>query len=454
MANMPALDRLKAAVFADYSARTPKSCALWERGKAVLPGGVSGNLRYFAPYPLYMATGSGSRTIDVDGNAYIDCFSCNGPLMLGHRPAAVLEEIERHRDMGPLILNPALLVECAELLAAIVPCAERVRFLNSGTEAVLSAVRYARAFTGRDKVVKFLGHYHGQSDAFLVGLTPDRRPFGAGVPASTQQDILTLPFNDIAAFEALMAERSDIAAVLLDPAMHSGGLWGASSDFLHVLRRETAARGIILIFDEVITGFRLGLAGAQGYYGVTPDLATFAKALAAGEKLGAVVGRADVMAVTDPLTAADIPRAFQSGTGNDGTAALAAAIGAMTEYRRQDAEGGYAALDTAAGECAAMLVSAFAAHGIPLHINRMASMMQLFITDAPASFTRYAELRTDLIELFYLALINHGVMLSLPTSNHVYFSFAQQAADFAAIAEAVTTVLQTYPFAEAYQELA
>ncbi len=454
MANSPAFERLKANVFADYSARTPKAHALWERGKAVLPGGVSGNLRYFAPYPLYMATGSGSRMIDVDGNAYVDCFSCNGPLMLGHRPASVLEEIERHRDMGPLILNPTLMVDCAELLASIVPCAESVRFLNSGTEAALSAVRYARAFTGRDKVVKFLGHYHGQSDAFLVGLTPERSAFGAGVPASSHQDVLTLPFNDIAAFEALVSARDDIAAVLLDPAMHSGGLWGASPDFLQAVRHETAARRIVLIFDEVITGFRLGLTGAQGHYGITPDLATFAKALSAGEKLGAVVGRADVMAVTDPLAAVGTPRAFQSGTGNDGTAALAAAIGAMTEYRRRDAEGGYAALDSASEKCAAMLVSAFAAHGIPLHVNRLASMMQLFITDAPASFTRYAQLSTDLLELFYLALINHGVMLSLPTSNHVYFSFAHQAADFARIAEAVTVVLETYPFAEAYQELA
>lgn len=451
---MTALDQLKEAVFADYRARTPASLALFERGRKVLPGGVSGNLRYFAPHPLYMAGGTGSRTIDVDGNSYIDCFSCNGPLMLGHRPAPVIEAIERRRDVGPLVLNPGLLVDCAELLADIIPCAEQVRFLNSGTEAVLSAVRCARAFTGRDKVVKFFGHYHGQSDPFLVGLTPEPSAFGAGVPDSTRADILLLPFNDIAAFEALVAGRDDIAAVLLDPAMHSGGLWGASTDFLQAVRHETAARGIVLIFDEVITGFRLSLTGAQGHYGVTPDLATFAKALAAGEKLGAVAGRADIMAVTDPLAPPGVARAFQSGTGNDGTAALAAAIGAMTEYRRLDAEGAYGALDKAAGDHAAMLRAAFAAQGIPLHINRLGSMMQLFVTDAPPSFERYAEVGTDLIELFYLALINRGVMLSLPTSNHVYFSLAHNAADFAEIADAVTAVFATYPFAPAYQEQA
>lgn len=420
----------------------------------MLPGGVSGNLRYFAPHPLYMVSGSGSRTVDVDGNSYIDCFSCNGPLMLGHRPAAVEREMERHRDTGSMVLNPALLIECAELLAQIVPCAERVRFLNSGTEAVLSAVRYARAFTGRSKLVKFFGHYHGQSDPFLVGLATEPSAFGAGVPASTHADMLLLPFNEIAAFVELLDRNDDIAAVLLDPAMHSGGLWGASADFLKAVRRETEVRGIVLIFDEVITGFRLGLTGAQGHYGVTPDLATYAKAMAAGEKLGAVVGRADVMAVTDPLATEGVPRAFQSGTGNDGTAALAAAIGAMTEYRRLDGEGAYVVLDARAGECADAMRAAFAARGIPLHINRLGSMMQLFISDAPASFERYASLGTGLLELFYLALINRGVLLSLPTSNHVYFSLAHDAHDFAQITAAIAGVLETYPFAPAFQEQA
>lgn len=451
---MTGFDRLREGIFADYRARTPGSLSLFERGRAVLPGGVSGNLRYFSPYPLYMAGGAGSRTVDVDGNAYIDCFSCNGPLMLGHRPAAVERAMERHRDTGSMVLNPALLIECAELLAEIVPCAERVRFLNSGTEAVLSAVRYARAFTGRSKLVKFFGHYHGQSDPFLVGLATDASAFGAGVPASTHADMLLLPFNDIAALAALLDRHDDIAAVLLDPAMHSGGLWGASADFLKAARRETEARGIVLIFDEVITGFRLGLTGAQGHYGVTPDLATYAKAMAAGEKLGAVVGRADIMAVTDPLAPDDTPRAFQSGTGNDGTAALAAAFGAMTEYRRLYAAGAYAALDRQAGECANAMRADFAAHGIPLHINRMGSMMQLFISDAPASFERYASLGTGLLELFYLALINRGVLLSLPTSNHIYFSFAHHADDFATIRAAIADVLETYPFAPAFQEQA
>lgn len=447
-----AFDRLQQAVFADYRARTPGSRDWFERGRAVLPGGVSGNLRYFAPHPLYMATGSGCRTIDVDGNSYIDCFSCNGPLMLGHRPSAVVDAIERNRSAGPLLLNPTLLIECAELLSSIIPCAEQVRFLNSGTEAVLSAVRYARAFTGRDKIVKFFGHYHGQCDPFLIGLMPDASPFGAGVPASSQADILLLPFNDAHALEALLGQRDDIAAVLLDPAMHSGGLWGASREFLQAARRATTDHGVVLIFDEVITGFRLGLAGAQGHYGVTPDLATFAKALAAGEKLGAVAGRRDIMTVTDPLAAAGTPRAFQSGTGNDGTAALAAAIGAITEYRRLDGEGAYDWLDRASADAAAALCAAFAAHGMPLHINRMGSMMQLFLTDAPASFENYATVRTDLLEIFYLALINRGVMLSLPTSNHVYFSLAHGKADFADIAAAAADVLDAYPFAEAFQE--
>jgi len=153
---------LLANIAADYDNSTPNSRKVFERASRVLPGGVSGNLRYFAPYPLYMRGGKGARTIDVDGNSYIDCFLCNGPLLLGHKHPSVVEAIARAADYGPLVLNPDILTQCAEELCDLIPCAERVRFLNSGTEALMSAVRYARGYTGRSKVLKFFGHYHGQ----------------------------------------------------------------------------------------------------------------------------------------------------------------------------------------------------------------------------------------------------------------------------------------------------
>ena len=439
-------------VYSDYTRKTPGSRALFERAVQVLPGGASGNLRYFYPYPLYMAYGEGCRTVDVDGSSYIDSFSCNGPLLLGHRHPAVMSAVTDLEKAGPLLLNPEILVSCAEKLQELIPCAERVRFLNSGTEAVMTAIRYARAYTGKKKVVKFYGHYHGQDDQFLLGLSMDRVPFGDGVPEEAHENVLTLPCNDIAAAEKMLSSREDIAAVIIDPAMHAGGLWGVSREFLEALRAQTKNAGIVLIFDEVISGFRMGLGGAQEYHGVRPDLATFAKALAAGGKLAAVVGSADVMAVSDPLAPAGVPRAFQSGTGNDGTAALAAGLAAMGEYERLAKAGEYEALWSRVEALEAQIRSCFEAHGIGIHVNRICSMMQLFITDLEPDFESYLALNNEILDLIFLALINEGVILSLPTSNHIYFSFMHDHAAFGEIASALDRVLEKSPFAEAYQQ--
>ena len=449
---MSLVERLRRQVIADYERRTPGSRALFERAVETLPGGVSGNLRFFPPYPLYMATGRGCRTVDVDGSAYIDSFACNGPLLLGHRHPAVVSSVERHAGVGSLVLNPELAVECAERLKEVIPSAERVRFLNSGTEAVMTAVRYARAYTGKPKVVKFQGQYHGQDDQFLLGLGADRRAFSAGVPESSQDGTLTLPFDDVKALDELLGARDDIAAVIVDPAMHAGGLWGVTGEFLATLRSRTRDAGIVLIFDEVITGFRLALGGAQAWYGITPDLTTLAKALSAGDRLAAVVGRADIMEVTDPCAGRDVPRAFQSGTGNDGTSALAAALGAIGEYERLERAGEYDALAGRIEGLEAALLDAFEDHGIAVRVNRVRSLLQCFVTDPGAPRGRDARLNGALLYPLHLALVNEGVLLALPGSDHSFFSFMHDQPAFDEIADAVRTVLGKYPFAEAYRE--
>lgn len=447
------LARCRDLIVADYRAKSPGSERMFERARYVLPGGVSGNLRYFAPYPLYMKSGEGCRTTDVDGTSYIDCFSCNGPLLLGHRHPAIQKAVAELTSIGSMVVNPDLMVRCAEAIVRVIPSAERVRFLNSGTEAVMSAVRYARAFTGKDKIVKFFGHYHGQDDQFLLGLSPERATLGAGVPAGVLESTLTLRCNDSDAFDRLIASRSDIAAVIIDPAMHSGGLWGVEREFLALLRQRTSEAGIVLIFDEVITGFRMGLGGAQAYFDITPDLTTLAKSLSAGERLAAVVGSAAIMEVTNPLAVEPVPRAFQSGTGNDATLGIACALAAIEEYERLDRTGGYAALWGRVEGFEADLRQAFRRHGIGLHTNRICSMMQLFLSDQKPGFEAYAGLDTELLELFYLALINEGVLLSLPTSNHIYFSFVHEQSDFEEISHAVNSALKKYPFSEAYQQI-
>lgn len=449
--NKSALEQLRSSLVQAYRAHNPNSARWHERAARVLPGGVSGNLRYFAPYPLYMSHGEGCTTTDVDGNDYVDCFLLNGPLLLGHRPAPVVQAMNEHASTGSLVLNPTVLIECAELLCDIVPCAEKVRFLNSGTEAVMAAVRYARAFTGRKWIIKFYGHYHGQDDQFLVGAGAQREAFGSGVPDSAYACTLTLPFNDIEAVRQVLQQRGDeIAAVVLDPAMHSGGLWGTTAEYLRELRGITTQKGVVLLFDEVITGFRLAPGGAQELHGVTPDLVTLAKALGAGEKVAAVAGRADIMSVVDPVAGDPKRRVFQSGTGNDGTMALAAAAAAMRMYRAHGEGGGYTRLAQLGEKLATGLRAAFRAAGVPAHVNHNGSMLQLFFTDLEPSFAGYNTLDQTAVNLFYLALLTRGVMLSLPTSNHIYLSFEHGEAEVENTLAAAAAVLSDFRFSELF----
>lgn len=446
-----AFDRSASRIIQDYKSRTPKSAALHERAVNHLPGGVSGNLRYFAPHPLYMSGGDGCFTADVDQNRYIDCFLCNGPLLLGHKAEAVVRAIDAARSFGSLVLNPSLLVDCAERLCNLVPCAEKVRFLNSGTEAVMSAVRYSRGFNGRSRIIKFFGHYHGQDDQFLVGAGNGREPFGQGIPRDSYAHTLTLPFNDIAAVHAAIVD-GDVAAVILDPAMHAGGLWGTTKDYLYALRELTRRAGVVLIFDEVITGFRLAPGGAQEFYGVTPDLVTLGKALGAGERLAAVAGRGDILAGVDPTTADPSRRVFQSGTGNDTSTGLAAATAALDCYATFGANGEYARLAELGWALAGGLRDVFADADMPCHVNQLGSMLQLFLTTRAPDFVSYSKLDTRLVDLFFLALMTRDVILTLPTSNHIYLSFVHTQSEVDRILQAARDVIVEYGFAEAFAE--
>jgi len=440
------VERVRLSIQQMYRQRTPRSAELYSRASKALAGGTTGNLRHFPPYPLYFVTGSGSEIVDVDENRYVDCFLCNGPLLLGHRHPAVVASIRAYEEAGSLLVNPPLAVDVAELIQQAVPCAERVRFLNSGTEAVLTAVRLARAFTGRTKIVKFLGHYHGQDDAFLIGLDPGGTPFGAGIPREVFANTILCRYGDIKALVEVLDRERDVAAVLLDPAMHAGGLWGSSSAYLREVRELTSQRGVVLIFDEVITGFRLARGGAQALYGATPDLATLGKALGAGEKLAAVVGREEILRTLDPERPVGTPGVFQSGTGNDGTVALAAARAALSLYGELERQGEYTRLTARSSRLATGLRDAFRSRAVPCHVNQLGPMLQLFLSDAKPGFEIFSRLPSGPLALFYLALINSGILLSLPTSNHVYLSFAHTDADINRILDQVATVLESYDF--------
>lgn len=286
-------------VYTAYGAARPKSKELLVRACNVLGGKAGHDLRYFTPVPLYIERGEGGRKWDVDGNEYIDFLLGNGALLMGHAPAEVVAAIEETVGRGTHFGNDhPLHIEWAELIQQLVPSAERVRLVNSGTEATLLAMRLARAFTGRHKILRFAGHFHGWHDDVVHGFQP---PFDAagslGVPP--QDHMVCIPAGDLNLVEEALDAAGDIAAAIIEP---SGASWGRvplDPEFLRGLQQLARAREVLLIFDEVVTGFRYSPGGAQGLYGLSPDLSCFAKIVAGGMPGGAVVGRADIMELFD-----------------------------------------------------------------------------------------------------------------------------------------------------------
>jgi glutamate-1-semialdehyde 2,1-aminomutase len=446
---------LREQIYEDYATKTPKSGAYYERLSRSLAAGVSGSLRFFEPYPLYMTNGEGSRTYDLDGNEYIDCFLCNGPLLLGHRHPEVMASRKRLENVGPIIYNPEFLMECSELLQCLVPGAELIRFLDSGSEAVLTAVRIARAFTGKNKIVKFFGHYHGQDDQFLIGRGFTTEIISKGVPVEAVANTIVIEYSDIDAIKQKINEDDDIAAVILDPAMFAGGLWPAEEGYLKALRQLTEERGVVLIFDEVISGFRIAAGGAQEHYGITPDLMTFAKAFSGGGSLSAVAGKADIMNGVVPNSASDAfdlkaMGTYQSGTTNDDTMSLASSIGALSAYKRLGESGDYKRLNSLAESFSQGFAKKFDECGVPCHVNQWGPLLRFVLSDGEASAKAHHEVDKTVLSLFILALMTEGVLLSMPTSGPIYLSFAHTEADIDSILEKTELVLRKYKFAELY----
>lgn len=294
---MSANDDLMAA----YAERRPKSAAWFARARRALAGAVGHDLRYSLPAPMYIERGRGGRKWDVDGNEYIDFLMGNGALLLGHADPEVLEAISRAAALGTHFGNDhPLHIEWAEAVQRLVPCAERVRFVNSGTEASHLALRIARAATGKNRVARIEGHFHGWHDDVVHGFQPPFEADGSlGVPPHVRQGLLAIPDGDLNRLDEALTAHDDVAALILEP---SGASWGRvpiDPAYLRGVREITSRRGVLLIFDEVVTGFRFSPGGAQQLYGVTPDLCCLAKVLAGGMPGGAVAGREAVMRVFD-----------------------------------------------------------------------------------------------------------------------------------------------------------
>jgi glutamate-1-semialdehyde 2,1-aminomutase len=280
-----------------YRKQCPGSWARWERACRVIPGGITHDSRYLTPFPLYVSRAAGPRKWDVDGREYIDYWMGHGALFLGHAHPSLVEAVQGQIGRGTHYgACHELEVEWAEWICRLVPSAELVRFTMTGTEATHLALRLARAVTGRPKVVKFEGHFHGWHDGVSTAVNPPYEvPMSAGIPGPVLGELLVSPANDIGALERLLGQRGDVAAVILEPSGGQAGTVPVDPGFLKDLRQLASDRQVVLIFDEVITGFRYAPGGAQEYYGVTPDLTTLAKIVAGGLPGAAVCGRRDLV---------------------------------------------------------------------------------------------------------------------------------------------------------------
>ncbi len=397
-----------------YRQLHPKAAALFERAQQVIPGGITHDIRYLRPFPIYVERAAGPRKWDVDGHEYLDYWMGHGALFLGHCHPAVVKAIQEQAARGThLGASHELEVRWAELVRQLVPSAEMVRFTMSGTEATHLALRVTRAFTGKSKIVKFQGHFHGWHDGVAAGVHPPFEvPLSAGVPGAILDQVLLCPPNDIKAVETLL-QRGDIAGVIIEPAGGQAGTTPTIPGYLQELRALTRRHEVVLIFDEVITGFRYAPGGAQAYFNVVPDLTTLAKIVAGGLPGGAVCGRRDLMSMMahrgDPAWDRN-ERVAHAGTFNANPVSAAAAIATLEIC----ADGALQARANKAGEeLRRGLADAMKKAGVPGAVYGEVSIYHVSFEGKPglAGFDRPR--RGELYHLLRCALINEGVDCSL-----------------------------------------
>ena len=410
-----------------------RSEELFARAKAFIPGGVNSPVRAFGSVgmtPRFIARGDGDRLWDADGNEYIDFICSWGPMILGHGHPAVLESVVRAvRDGLSFGAATEREVEMAELICTMVPSVEMVRMVNSGTEAVMSAIRAARGFTGRDKIIKFAGCYHGHTDAMLVdagsGLMTQGIPGSAGVPEGCTKDTLTAAYNDLDSVRALFAANpGQIAAVIVEPVGANMGVVLPEEGFLPGLRSLCDENGALLIFDEVITGFRLGPSGAQGFYGVKPDLTTFGKIIGGGMPVGAYGGRRDIMANIAPLGPV-----YQAGTLSGNPGAMAAGL-AQLRVLNDTPDLFFSALNAKSDDFFAALDGILTENGIPHCLNHVGSLGCVFFTEGPVrDYTSAQKSDTELFTRWFAHMLGRGIYLAPSQFEAMFLSAAHTQED-------------------------
>ncbi|HEV2279298.1 MAG TPA: glutamate-1-semialdehyde 2,1-aminomutase [Acidobacteriaceae bacterium] len=410
-----------------------RSAALQARAEKLFPGGVNSPVRAFRAVggePPFVARAEGAYLWDADGNRYIDYFGSWGPMILGHAFPPVVEAIrEAAARSASFGASTAAEGDLAELVVGAYPSIKKLRFVSSGTEATMSAIRLARAFTGRKYVIKFEGCYHGHADGLLVkagsGVATFGIPGSAGVPEEAVHFTLALPYNDPAAVDAAFAQHNgEIACVIVEPVVGNAGCIPPRPGYLEGLRALTEKHGALLIFDEVMTGFRVGLGGAQELYGIRPDMTTLGKIIGGGLPCGAFGGRAEIMDQLAPLGPV-----YQAGTLSGNPLAMAAGI-AMLGYLRQHRSEVYSKLEKLSARVVDGIVQAARDAGVPMTANRVGAMFTWFFTGEPVTdFTSAARSDTQRFGAFHRALLDAGVWLPPSQYEAAFLSTAHTDAD-------------------------
>ncbi len=422
----------------------PKSEALFADALNFLPGGVNSPVRAFRAvggHPFFVDRAAGARVFTVDGDELIDYVGTWGPAILGHAHPRIVQAVQAAAAHGTSFGMPnPLEVRMARLITSLVPSVQKVRMCNSGTEACMSAIRLARGFTGRDKIIKFDGCYHGHADSLLVkagsGALTFGHPDSAGVPAAFTQHTVVLPFNDEEAVRAAFtANVGQIAGVILEPVPGNAGLYLPKPGYLEFLRRVTTEHGALLVFDEVMTGFRLAPGGAQQRFGITPDLTCFGKIIGGGLPVGAFGGRADIMDRLAPLGPV-----YQAGTLSGNPLAMAAGLAALEELQSGTV---YCALEERSQELESGLSDAARRAGVSVRLNVCGSMFCAYFTDRPVHHLADAMTSDrDRFKKFFHGMLEAGVYLAPSQFEAGFLSAAHTAEDVAHTVNVAAKVLR------------
>ena len=446
-----------------------KSKALFAEALKYIPGGVNSPVRAFRAVggqPFFVNRAKGAHVWDVDGNEYIDYVCTWGPAILGHAHPKIIAAIKSAAEKGTSfgIPNPYE-VTMAKLICSLVPGVQKVRMCNSGTEACMSAIRLARGFTGRDKIIKFDGCYHGHADSLLVKAGSGALTFGypdsAGVPAAFTQHTIVLPFNDVSAVKsAFAANKKDIAGIIVEPVPGNAGLYLPKPGYLEFLHEITKANGALLIFDEVMTGFRLAPGGAQERFGITPDLTCLGKVIGGGLPVGAFGGRADIMDLLAP-----VGPVYQAGTLSGNPVAMAAGIAALQELcgsRREEAHSkkpeirqrlltsslakernAYARLEKLGAQLETGMKNAAKSAGVPVTLNRCGSMFCVYFTNGPVwSVADAMKSDRDRFKKYFHGMLDKGVYVAPSQFEAGFISTAHTPADIEQTVRSASKVLR------------